>query len=78
MYQPSRGKVPNGPWTVRSALPEALKTAFRTFMNDLPASHKDIYDSVEQGTGVGYADATLDLYKDMIELRESERGANRR
>ena len=72
------GKVPNGPWTVRSALPEGLKTAFRTFMHDLPGSHKDLYDSIEQGTGVGYEDATLDLYKDMIALREAERGANRR
>jgi hypothetical protein len=33
---------------------------------------------VEQGTGVGYEDATLDIYKDMIELRETERRANRR
>ena len=71
-------KVPNGPWTVRAALPPELKQAFREFMRDLPVSHKDIYDSVEQGAGVGYQDATLDTYKDMIELRELERRANRR
>jgi phosphonate transport system substrate-binding protein len=71
-------KVPNGPWTVRSALPSGLKQAFHDFMRDLPVSHKDIYDSIEQGTGVGYQDATLDVYKDMIELRETERRANRR
>lgn len=71
-------KVPNGPWTVRSALPEGLRQEFRNFMRDLPLSHKDIYDSIEQGTGVGYQDATLDIYKDMIALREAERGANRR
>ena len=71
-------KVPNGPWTVRAALPPELKQAFRDFMRDLPVSHKDIYDSVEQGAGVGYQDATLDTYKDMIELRELERRANRR
>jgi phosphonate transport system substrate-binding protein len=70
-------KVPNGPWTVRSALPPGLKLAFRDFMHDLPLSHKDIYDSVEQGTGVGYQDATLDVYKDMIALREAERRINR-
>ena len=70
-------KVPNGPWTVRSALPTGLKQEFRDFMLDLPASHKDIYDSIEQGTGVGYEAATLDVYKDMIELREAERRANR-
>jgi phosphonate transport system substrate-binding protein len=71
-------KVPNGPWAVRSALPADLKQQFRAFMLDLPLSHKDIYDSVEQGTGVGYQDATLDIYKGMIEMRETERQANRR
>jgi phosphonate transport system substrate-binding protein len=71
-------KVPNGPWTIRSALPAGLKQAFHDFMRDLPASHKDIYDSVEQGTGVGYQDATLDIYQGMIALREAERSANRR
>ncbi len=71
-------KVPNGPWTVRSALPAGLKLAFRDFMRALPDAHRDIYDSVEQGSGVGYQDATLDTYKDMIEMREAERRANRR
>ena len=71
-------RVPNGPWTVRASLPAELKQAFREFMLDLPVSHKDIYDSVEQGAGTGYQDATLDTYKDMIELRESERRSNRR
>jgi phosphonate transport system substrate-binding protein len=70
--------VPNGPWTVRSALPSGLKQAFHDFMRDLPVSHKDIYNSVEQGTGVGYQDATLDIYQGMITLREAERSANRR
>ena len=71
-------RVPNGPWTVRASLPAELKQAFREFMLDLPVSHKDIYDSVEQGAGTGYQDATLDTYKDMIELRELERRSNRR
>ena len=71
-------KVPNGPWTVRSALPADLKREFHDFMRDLPLSHKDIYDSIEQGSGVGYEDATLDIYKGMIAMREAERAANRR
>ena len=71
-------KIPNGPWAVRSALPVGLKQAFRDFMRALPEAHKDIYDAVEQGTGIGYQDATLDIYKGMIALREAERGANRR
>ena len=71
-------KIPNGPWAVRSALPDGLKQAFHAVMRDLPASHPEIYNALEQGTGVGYQDATLDIYKGMIALREAERGANRR
>jgi phosphonate transport system substrate-binding protein len=71
------GKIPNGPWGLRSALPASLKAAFTEFMLDLPKSHKDIYDAIEQGSGVGYVPATLDLYKDIIELRETERRGSR-
>jgi phosphonate transport system substrate-binding protein len=69
--------IPNGPWATRSALPASLKTEFADFMLDLPKSHKDIYDQVEQGSGVGYQPATLDLYKDIIALREAERQGSR-
>jgi phosphonate transport system substrate-binding protein len=71
------GKIPNGPWGLRSALPPSLKAAFTAFMLDLPKSHKDIYDQIEQGSGVGYVPATLDLYKDLIQLREAERQGSR-
>ena len=72
------GKVPNGPWTLRASLPDDIKRAFHAVMRSLPGEHRDIYDQVEQGSGVGYQDASLDTYKDMIELRELERRANRR
>jgi phosphonate transport system substrate-binding protein len=71
------GKIPNGPWGLRSSLPASLKAAFTAFMLDLPKSHKDIYDQIEQGSGVGYVPATMDLYKDIIELRGIERRGNR-
>ncbi len=71
------GKIPNGPWGLRSALPAGLKTAFAAFMLDLPISHKDIYDQIEQGSGVGYVRATLSLYQDIIQLREAERQGGR-
>ncbi|MEA2787709.1 MAG: phosphonate transport system substrate-binding protein [Acetobacteraceae bacterium] len=71
------GKIPNGPWGLRSTLPAGLKAAFTAFMLDLPKSHKDIYDQIEQGSGVGYVPATMDLYKDIIELREIERRGSR-
>jgi phosphonate transport system substrate-binding protein len=71
------GKIPNGPWAMRSALPASLKKEFVDFMLDLPKSHRDVYDSVEAGAGVGYVAATMDLYKDIIDLREAERRGNR-
>lgn len=71
------GKIPNGPWTVRSALPDELKKTFTAFMLDLPKSHRPIYDDVEMGSGVGYAPATMELYHDIIELRLAEQRANR-
>ena len=71
------GKIPNGPWGLRSALPASLKAAFTAFMLDLPKSHKDIYDQIEQGSGIGYQPATMELYKDIIALRETERRGSR-
>jgi phosphonate transport system substrate-binding protein len=71
------GKIPNGPWAIRSALPADLKASFQAFMLDMPKSHHKVYDDVERGAGVGYVPATMALYKDIIDLRLAERGANR-
>jgi phosphonate transport system substrate-binding protein len=71
------GKIPNGPWGVRSDLPSGLKQAIKDLLMDLPKSHKDIYDQVEQGSGVGYVPASMDLYQDIINLREAERRGGR-
>jgi phosphonate transport system substrate-binding protein len=71
------GKIPNGPWAVRGVLPASLKTEFTDFLLDLPKSHPDVYNAVESGAGVGYVPATMDLYKDIVGLREAERRGNR-
>ena len=34
------GKIPNGPWAVRTALPASLKKDFTDFLLDLPKSHQ--------------------------------------
>ena len=47
------------------------------FLLNLPKDHKDVYNAVEAGTGVGYVPATLDLYKDIIELRLTEKRGGR-
>jgi phosphonate transport system substrate-binding protein len=71
------GKIPNGPWAIRTALPAELKTSFSDFLLDLPKSHRKVYDDVEKGAGVGYAPATMELYSDIIDLRLAERQGNR-
>jgi phosphonate transport system substrate-binding protein len=71
------GKIPNGPWTVRTALSADLRKSFEAFLLDLPKSYRKIYDDVEKGAGVGYAAVTMELYQDIIDLRLAERGANR-
>jgi phosphonate transport system substrate-binding protein len=71
------GKIPNGLWAIRSALPESLKKEFAEFMLDLPKSHHDIFDQIARGDGVGYVPAAMELYKDIIELREAERRGTR-
>jgi phosphonate transport system substrate-binding protein len=70
-------KIPNGPWGMRSALPAELKTSFANFMLDLPKSHRSVYDELEQGSGVGYVPATMEMYQDIIGLRSAERSGNR-
>jgi phosphonate transport system substrate-binding protein len=71
------GKIPNGPWAIRTALPETLKTSFKDFLLDLPKSHRKVYDDIEKGAGVGYVPATVELYRDIIDLRLAERQGNR-
>ena len=71
------GKIPNGPWAVRTALPAGLKKEVAEFLLDLPKTHKDVYDAIERGSGVGYAPATMELYQDIIDLREAEKRGNR-
>jgi len=71
------GKIPNGPWAVRTALPANVKASFAEFLLDLPKSNRKVYDDIEQGSGVGFVPATMELYKDIIDLRLAERSSNR-
>ena len=71
------GKIPNGPWALRTALPADLKKEFTDIMLDLPKSHPDIYVALEKGAGVGYVPASMDLFQDIIDLREAEKRGGR-
>jgi phosphonate transport system substrate-binding protein len=71
------GKIPNGPWTVRTAVPDNVKQTLKDFLLEMPKSYPSVYTDVEMGSGVGYAPATMDLYKDIIELRQAEQRGDR-
>ncbi|MGV6871683.1 phosphonate ABC transporter substrate-binding protein [Pseudochelatococcus sp. B33] len=72
------GKIPNGPWAVRTDLPADLKEKLLQIHLDLPAQHPDIYQDIERGTGKGYARATIELYEDIIKLRQAEASGGRK
>jgi phosphonate transport system substrate-binding protein len=71
------GKIPNGLWAIRSSVADGLKREFADFMLDLPRSHHDVFDEIARGEGIGFVPATMDLYNDIIELREAERRGTR-
>lgn len=64
--------IPNGPWTIRSALPADFKAAFLDFMLKLPTEHPEIYADVERGVGSGYEQVGHDFFSGVIKLREDE------
>jgi len=72
------GKIPNGPTAVRTDLPADLKEKLLSILLELPEKHPDIYESIERGSGAGYARADMDLYKDIIDLRKAEAAGGRK
>ncbi|MGI6247327.1 MAG: phosphonate ABC transporter substrate-binding protein [Pseudochelatococcus sp.] len=72
------GKIPNGPVAIRADLPADLKEKLLQIHLDLPVKHPAIYQAIERGTGKGYAKATLELYEDIIKLRQAEATGGRK
>lgn len=72
------GKIPNGPVTVRSDLPADLKEKLLQIHLDMPQKNPEIYKSIERGSGKGYAKATVELYEDIIKLRQAEATGGRK
>lgn len=72
------GTIPNGPTAVRTDLPDDLKKILTDFHMELPVKHPKVYTDVEKGGGKGYAIATMDLYKDIIAIRQAERRGGRK
>ena len=71
------GKIPNGPWAVRIALPAELKKTGHGVHARPAEVAQGRLRRCRAGSGVGYAPATMELYHDIIELRQAEQRANR-
>jgi len=72
------GLIPNSPWTVRSALPEAFRKDFTDFLMALPKEHHDIYVAVQEGDGLGYKRVGRDLFEGIVKMREAQMQARRK
>ncbi|WP_160120414.1 phosphate/phosphite/phosphonate ABC transporter substrate-binding protein [Rhodovarius lipocyclicus] len=70
--------IPNGPLAVRTELPASFKEDLKMFHLALPKSHPQIYEQVERGGGMGYREATHDLFQMIVDLRRDEAAQRRR
>ncbi|WP_431281056.1 phosphate/phosphite/phosphonate ABC transporter substrate-binding protein [Humitalea sp. 24SJ18S-53] len=70
--------IPNGPLTVRSALPASFKEDLKVFHLALPKAHPSIYRDIERGGGTGYREVTHADYQLIVDLRVDEAAQRRR
>jgi len=70
--------IPNGPLTVRTALPAAFKEDMKLFHLALPKAYPAIYRDVERGGGTGYREVTHADYQLIVDLRVDEAAQRRR
>jgi phosphonate transport system substrate-binding protein len=61
--------IPNGPNTIRSALPQELKDLVRGIITAMPVDNPAAYEAAERGIGAGYAVVGNDFFADIIEMR---------
>jgi phosphonate transport system substrate-binding protein len=70
--------IPNGPLAARTDLPASFKEDMKLFHLALPKTHPQIYEQVERGGGLGYREATHDLFQIIVDLRREEASERRR
>ena len=71
------GKIPNGPWGSAVGVAGRPEDGIHRLHAGPAEVAQGYLRPVEQGSGVGYVPATMDLYKDIIDLREAERRGDR-
>lgn len=68
----------NGPMTIRTDVPAAVKEDMKRFHLALPKTHPDIYKQIERGGGTGYREVRHQDFELFVELRREEAAARRR
>ena len=68
----------NGPMTIRTDVPAAVKEDIKRFHLALPKTHPDIYKQIERGGGTGYREVRHQDFELFVELRREEAAARRR
>lgn len=69
--------IPNGPETVRKALPADVKAKFKAFMKDLPKTNYDCFRATQGGDYSGFAEVPAGFYDGAIKLRQEQTKARR-
>ncbi|PWL18490.1 phosphonate ABC transporter substrate-binding protein [Falsochrobactrum shanghaiense] len=64
--------IPNGPWVVRKAMPDAPKQIAIDWMETLHETDYECYVDVSQGDGKGFKRVDHDFFKNIVAMRERE------
>ncbi len=64
--------IPNGPWVIRKAVPDAPKQMVIDWLANLHDADYDCYVDVSQGDGKGFKRVDHDFFKNIVAMRERE------
>lgn len=64
--------IPNGPWVVRKAMPDAPKQIAIDWMETLHETDYECYVDVSQGDGKGFQRVDHEFFKNIVEMRKRE------
>lgn len=69
--------IPNGPWVIRSALPEEAKTIWTEWMENLPQTDPECFAQISNGSGEGFKRVDHSFFENVVAMREREVAGSR-
>jgi phosphonate transport system substrate-binding protein len=66
--------IAEGPVVVRKSLPQEAKDIYKQILIDLPKQHQSCFRAIAGGAAAGYAPVDHELYRTIIDLRQSASG----